>query len=78
MMNELAREILIARTRRHFLRDSAMALGGVALALLDGPDGSAATGVTATSIRSCPSRRIFRRGAKKRDLPLDVGRAAAP
>src|SRR5579863_4708482 len=35
MTNPQNFDILLERTRRHFLRDSAMALGGVALALLE-------------------------------------------
>src|ERR1700686_1210459 len=36
-------DLLLRQTRRQFLRDSAMALGGVALALLEQGDGTAAT-----------------------------------
>ncbi len=43
MANDLAREILAGRTRRHFLRDTALGLGGVALALFENPTASAAT-----------------------------------
>jgi uncharacterized protein (DUF1501 family) len=42
-MHPLTLEVLTSRTRRHFLRDSAMALGTVALSMLDGDGARAAT-----------------------------------
>ena len=47
-MSHPALEILATRTRRHFLRDSAMALGGVAMALMEHEDGRAATTMPAS------------------------------
>jgi hypothetical protein len=43
MTNTHALNLAMQRTRRHFLRDSAMALGGVALALMEQGEGAAAT-----------------------------------
>ena len=42
-MDKHALELLSARTRRHFLRDSALGLGGVALSMLGGDISQAAT-----------------------------------
>ena len=60
-MDKLALELLLNRTRRHFLRDSALGLGGVALSLLGGNGGvvtaagaAAASTTAATSVTTPP------------------------